>query len=218
MSKSPGQKQGYIAAPGYSFIIASGAVAFLAWLIGWGFLAVLGALAGLFFLYFFRDPERAVPPEAETIVSPADGKVILVDEVQEKKFLHGPAKRVAIFMNVFDVHVNRSPVAGVVATAEHKTGRFLAAFKEEAEAANEQQATLLTADNGNQVLVVQIAGLLARRIVPFRRPGDHLSKGERLGMICFGSRVDLYLPVHCEIMVRKGDRLQAGKSVVGRWA
>jgi len=191
MNKLPSQKQGYIAAPGYSFIIASGAVAFLAWLIGWGFLAVLGALAGLFFLYFFRDPERAVPPEAETIVSPADGKVILVDEVQEKRFLHGPAKRVAIFMNVFDVHVNRSPVTGVVATAEHKTGRFLAAFKEEAEAANEQQATLLTADNGSQVLVVQIAGLLARRIIPFRLPGDHLSKGERLGMICFGSRVDL---------------------------
>lgn len=213
--RRPGQ--GCIARPGYPFIIAGWAAGFLAWLLGWQLLAGLGVLAGLFFLYFFRDPERAVPADAAAIVSPADGRVILADEVREEKFLRGPARRVAIFMSVFDVHVNRAPVAGVVAASEHRDGRFLAAFREEAEAANEQQATLLSTDDGRQALVVQIAGLLARRIIPYRRPGDHLTRGERLGMICFGSRVDLYLPPSCEILVKKGDRLQAGASIVGRW-
>jgi phosphatidylserine decarboxylase len=218
MSKTSKAGQGCIAAPGYPFIIGSFAAAFLAWLMGWQLLSGLGVLAGLFFLYFFRDPERAVPPEAEAVVSPADGKVILVDEVREEKFLSGPAKRVAIFMNVFDVHVNRSPVGGTVAAAEHREGRFLAAFKEEAARANEQQATLLAAHDGRQVLVVQIAGLLARRIILFPSLGDRLDKGERLGMICFGSRVDLYLPPTCEILVKKGDRLKAGASIVAKWA
>jgi phosphatidylserine decarboxylase len=206
-----------IAAPGYPFILVSLAAALLAWLVGWGFLAAVGGLAGLFFLYFFRDPERAIPADGADIVSPADGRVIRVDEVREEQFLQGAAKRVAIFMNVFDVHVNRAPVAGLVAAAEHTDGRFLAAFKDEAEKTNERQATLLTTDEGAQVLVVQIAGLLARRIVPFRSPGDRLNKGERFGMICFGSRVDIYLPTTCEVVVKKGDRLQAGASIVGRW-
>lgn len=218
MGQNPPPGQGRIAAPGYPFIIACWVAGFLAWLLDWWFLAGLGALAGLFFLYFFRDPERAIPADAAAIVSPADGRVILVDEVREEKYLQGFAKRVAIFMNVFDVHVNRAPVAGAVAASEHTSGRFLAAFKEEAEKTNERQATLLAADNGRKVLVVQIAGLLARRIIPFRRPGDRLAKGERLGLICFGSRVDLYLPTTCEVLVKKGDRLKAGTSIVGQWS
>jgi phosphatidylserine decarboxylase len=116
------------------------------------------------------------------------------------------------------VHVNRSPMAGTVAASEHRHGRFLAAFKEDVEKANEQQATLLEGNDGRQVLVVQIAGLLARRIILFPSPGDRLVRGERLGMICFGSRVDLYLPPTCEILVKKGDRLKAGASIVARWA
>ena len=217
MNRKTNPGRGPIAAPGYPFILASLGAAFLAWLLGWGFIAAVGALAGLFFLYFFRDPERAIPGDATAIVSPADGRVIRVDEVREEQFLEGAAKRVAIFMNVFDVHVNRAPVAGVVAASEHVDGRFLAAFKDEAEKTNERQATLLTADQGAQVLVVQIAGLLARRIIPFRRPGDRLAKGERLGLICFGSRVDIYLPTTCEVLVKKGDRLKAGASIVARW-
>ncbi|MDI6852152.1 MAG: phosphatidylserine decarboxylase family protein [Deltaproteobacteria bacterium] len=217
MSKTSKAGQGCIAAPGYPFIIAGFAAGFLAWLMSWQLLAGLGLLAGLFFLYFFRDPERTAPSEADAVVSPADGRVILVDEVREEKFLRGPAKRVAVFMNVFDVHVNRSPMAGKVAASEHRDGRFLAAFKEEAEKANERQATLLTVNDGRQVLVVQIAGLLARRIILYPGPGDFLAKGERLGMICFGSRVDLYLPPTCEILVKKGDRVKAGASIVARW-
>ncbi|MBW1991690.1 MAG: phosphatidylserine decarboxylase family protein [Deltaproteobacteria bacterium] len=217
MNRHGKPSQGYIAKPGYPFIAASGAGGVLAWLLGWEWLAVLAGLAALFFLYFFRDPERNGPTDPAVLVSPADGRVIRVDEVQEDRFLRGPARRVAIFMNVFDVHVNRSPVAGLVQAAEHKNGRFLAAFREEAEAANEQQATLLATDHGQPVLVVQIAGVLARRIIPFRQPGDRLAKGERLGIICFGSRVDVYLPPGCQITVKRGDRVKAGVSVMARW-
>jgi phosphatidylserine decarboxylase len=217
MGNPAGREGGFIVAAGYPFVLGAGAVVFLAWLAGWNALAFLGALTGFFFLYFFRDPERTIPGEAAAIVSPADGKVILADEVKEEKFLHGPAKRIGVFMNLFDVHVNRAPVAGVVAASEHIPGQFLAAFKEEAEKANERQATLLLTDGGQQILVVQIAGILARRIVSFCRPGQRLARGERLGMICFGSRVDVYLPATCEVLVKKGDRVKAGETVVARW-
>jgi len=150
-------------------------------------------------------------------VSPADGKVILTDEVQETEFLQGPARRVAIFMNIFDVHVNRAPVAGRVMVSRHRPGRFLAAFKEEAPQVNEQQAILWEAEGGRQVLAVQIAGLLARRIVPAVKEGDIVDKGAAFGMICFGSRVDLYLPPECAIIVKVGDRVKAGASIVARW-
>ena len=127
-----GQKQGYIATPGYSFLAASGLLIFLGWLLSWGWLGVVG-LAGLaFFGYFFRDPERNIPREPGVVVAPADGKVILVDEVQEDLYLNGPARRVAIFMNVFDVHVNRAPVAGTVTAAQHRDGCFKAAWSNEA--------------------------------------------------------------------------------------
>lgn len=218
MGKLAGREKGFIVAAGYPFVLVSGAAGLVAWLAGWNTVAWLGAAAALFFLYFFRDPERAVPGDAAAVVSPADGKVILVDEVAEGRFLRGPAKRVAIFMSVFDVHVNRAPVAGVVAASEHTRGQFLAAFRHEAETANERRATLLATDDGRQVLVMQIAGLLARRIIPFCRPGDRLAKGERLGIICFGSRVDVYLPLTCEILVKKGDRVKAGVSVLAKWA
>jgi phosphatidylserine decarboxylase len=206
-----------VAAPGYPFILASVAAALLGWLLGWELIVGAGLLAAAFFLYFFRDPERSIPGDPALIVSPADGRVIRVDEVREEEFLQRVAKRIAIFMNVFDVHVNRAPVAGVVAASQHRHGRFLAAFKEEADKTNELMATLLATDQGSQVLVVQIAGLLARRIILFHSPGVQLNKGERLGLICFGSRVDIYLPTTCEILVKKGDRLKAGASMVGRW-
>lgn len=210
--------RGGIAAPGYRFILASVLLVFLGWALSWPWLTLAGLVGGGFFAYFFRDPQRPGPSDPAAIVSPADGKVVIVDEVQEDRFLHGPAKRLAIFMNVFDVHVNRAPVAGTVADIRHQPGKFKAAFLKEADRLNEQQATLLDRDKGGQVLVVQIAGLLARRIIGFVKPGQKLARGERLGMICFGSRVDLYLPPESEILVKVGDRLKAGSSTVGRWA
>jgi phosphatidylserine decarboxylase len=173
-------------------------------------------LAGGFFTYFFRDPERAIPQEPAAVVAPADGKVVFLDEVREDRHLRGPAKRVAIFMNVFDVHVNRAPVAGKVAWMEHRPGAFMAAFKHDAGHANEQLALALEGDDGRRVLLVQIAGLLARRIVPFVQEGQSLARGERIGMICFGSRVDVYLPSEAEVLVQVGDQVKAGSSMVAK--
>jgi phosphatidylserine decarboxylase len=210
-------RRGFIAAPGYPFVLGGGLLIFLGWALSWPWLTLAGLGGGAFFAYFFRDPERSLPDDPAAVVSPADGKVVFLDEVQEDRFLRSPARRVAIFMNVFDVHVNRAPVAGAVAAIRHQPGKFKAAFYKDADRLNEQQATLLERDGGGRVLVVQIAGLLARRIVGYVSPGQSLARGERLGMICFGSRVDLYLPPEAELLVKVGDRLKAGSSVVARW-
>ncbi len=209
-------RRGLIAAPGYSFLASSCLLILLGWLLHWAWLWWPGLAALIFFAYFFRDPERHTPPEPEVVVAPADGKVIRIDEVIEERYLNAPARRVAIFMNVFDVHVNRAPAAGTVQVAEHRDGCFKAAFREEACTLNEQLALVLE-EGSRRLLVVQIAGLLARRIVSYVQPGQHLEKGERLGMICFGSRVDLYLPEQAQILVRVGDRVKAGSSLVARW-
>ena len=216
MAASTKIKWPQIAAPGYSFLAASGLLILLGWLLHWGWLGLVG-LAGLaFFGYFFRDPERDIPREPGAVVAPADGKVVFVDEIQEDRYLNAPARRVAIFMNVFDVHVNRTPVAGTITEAQHRDGCFKVAWRADACTLNEQMALVLEA-NGRRVLVVQIAGLLARRIVSYVQPGQYLEKGERLGMICFGSRVDLYLPPEAEILIKVGDRVQAGNTIVAKW-
>ena len=217
MNQSADKKWGIIAAPGYRFILAAGLIFLLGLFLNSTWLFLVGVLGAGFFAYFFRDPDRTIPQDQDQIVSPADGKVVLVDEVQEDKFLGRSAKRVGIFMNVLDVHVNRAPVAGTVVVSHHQPGRFTVASRPDAGQVNEQQATLLEGEEGRRLLVVQIAGLLARRIIPYVQPGQQLEKGERLGMICFGSRVDLYLPPEAEILVQVGDRVQAGSSVLARW-
>lgn len=208
---------GPIAAPGYPLILAFVCLFCLGWLMGWGWLALLGGAVAAFLAYFYRDPDRPLPEEDGVVVSPVDGKLVILDEVQEDQFLHRPAKRLGIFMNVFDAHVNRAPVKGTVAAIEYRPGKFKAAFRPEAGWGNEQQTLVLESDQGPRVLVIQIAGLLARRIIPFVREGQRVDRGERVGMICFGSRVDLYLPEDCQILVKVGDRLKAGSSIVGRW-
>ncbi|MGQ9688861.1 MAG: phosphatidylserine decarboxylase family protein [Desulfobaccales bacterium] len=212
-----GLGRGPLAAPGYPWIAAAGGLTLVFWLLNWGLATFLGLLATAFLLNFFRNPTRTSPTDLAAIVSPADGKVVLTDEVQEDEFLGGPARRVAIFMNIFDVHVNRAPVAGRVLACRHRPGRFVAAFKDEADQVNEQQAILWETPAGARVLTVQIAGLLARRIVPAVSAGDVFPKGGPFGMICFGSRVDLYLPRNCVIQVKIGDRVKAGESIVARF-
>jgi phosphatidylserine decarboxylase len=218
MSQSSDMKRSPIAPQGYPLILAGVVLIFLGMIGHWSWLTVLGLLATGFFAYFFRDPEREIPSDPEAIISPADGRVVSVDEVQENEFLQSSARRVAIFMNVFDVHVNRSPVAGTVKEMQHRPGEYKAASRQDAALRNEQHAVVLTTDAGRQVLVVQIAGLLARRIIPFVKPGQQLARGERFGMICFGSRVDVYLPREADIQVKVGDRVKAGSSIIGRWA
>jgi len=218
MVESAHKQWSKIAAPGYRFILAGVLLFLLGLFLNSAWLALIGLLSGGFLTYFFRDPERAIPKEPDVVVAPADGKVVLVDRVAEDRFLKGPAHRVAIFMNVFDVHVNRAPLAGTVAERVHRPGAFLAASREEAGWQNEQLAMVLEDEQGRRALVVQIAGLLARRIISYVNPGAQLAKGERFGLICFGSRVDLYLPLEAEILVKVGDRVKAGSSIIGKWA
>ncbi len=166
-----------------------------------------------FCLYFFRDPEREPPPGDRLVVSPADGRVLEVVPEREPHFLGAQATRMSIFMSPLDVHVNRSPVGGTVQVVRPTAGKFRAAFKDKASLDNERNAVLLES-GGRRYLVVQIAGALARRIVCRRGPGDRLARGERFGLIMFGSRVDLFLPPEVTPRVAPGDRVQAGRSVV----
>jgi phosphatidylserine decarboxylase len=177
------------------------------WLAGAWFSAPLWLLAA-FCLYFFRDPERAIPP-GPVAVAPADGKVVAVHP--ESAFVN----RVSIFLNIFDVHVNRAPIAGTVCNVEYRKGLFLVASREECSARNEQNIITLQGD-GTCVIFKQIAGLIARRIVCHKKQGDHVNKGERIGFIKFGSRVDVLFGPEWEILVRPGMRVRAGSSVIAR--
>ena len=168
-------------------------------------LAVVGAALLVFALNFFRDPERRAPAETGALISPADGRVVRAD-----------GKRISIFMNVFDVHVCRSPVAGRVTSVAHDPGRFLAAMKDEASELNERTAIVVQAPDGNPVRFVLVAGLIARRIVCRVAVGRNVAAGERVGIIRFGSRVDLDLPSGAAPAVKVGDRVVAGETVVAR--
>jgi len=173
-------------------------------------------LATAFTLYFFRDPERQIPEGDCLIVSPADGKVVGIDSVEHVPFLDGPAKRVSIFLSVFDVHINRSPIKGKIAYRHYSPGEFLAAFEPKASVKNEQNAVGIEDADGYRVLVKQIAGLIARRILCWKNPGDQVGAGERFGLIRFGSRTEIYMPLDARIEVRLGQRVQGGSSVIAR--
>ena len=173
-------------------------------------LAVIPLLLAAFLVWFFRDPSRRVPSEPGLIVSPADGKV---EEAEWIETTGGSRVRISIFLNVFDVHVNRVPVSGVVTLAEYREGQFLNAMNAESAVHNEQ--TLVTIDTGSySVSFKQIAGLLARRILCNVRAGDQVQRGDRMGLIKFGSRVDVLLPATVELRVKSGDRVKGGSSVL----
>jgi len=186
--------------------------AVIGWLTHSAWLTVLPLLAAAFFLWFFRDPERAIPDGEGLVVSPADGKVTDVSPTQ----LNGvPSTRISIFLNVFDVHVNRSPISGVIQSAVYKKGQFGNAMAEASAEANEQNIVMLEGE-GMTVVFKQIAGLLARRIVFNHKPGDTLKRGQRVGLIKFGSRTDVIFPQSAEVQVKAGDRVRGGASILAR--
>jgi len=189
-----------------------GASLWLAWWIPAAFSFLL--LIGL--LLFFRDPERTPPVDPLALVSPADGKVICVDEAEDPCFGQGKFRRVGIFLSVLDVHVNRSPYAGTFEKTHYSAGEFLDARHLEVDLRNENQTWLLKTSRGT-VLVRQIAGLIARRIVGWKKPGDSVQTGERFGMIRFGSRTDLYFPASCTPKVQPGQRVVGGETVIATW-
>ncbi|MBI1823910.1 MAG: phosphatidylserine decarboxylase family protein [Nitrospirae bacterium] len=178
-------------------------------------LAILFGIFSLFILQFFRNPDRSGSQEAGAVLSPADGEIIVMEPVHEDRFLNAKAIKISIFMNVFNVHVNRSPYAGTVRKIAYEKGKFFAANAEKASLENEQNAILLETDSGKTILFIQIAGLIARRILCYVREGDRLVKGERCGIIKFGSRVDIYLPDASRILVKLKDKVRAGETVLG---
>ncbi len=179
-----------------------------------GFSLLLAVLA-VGIALFFRDPVRIVNIRDNDIVSPADGRIVAVDRREEKKHLGGDSLRISVFMSIFNVHINRIPADGRVVEVNHIPGGFKMAHLEEAGLENERSEVVLEDEKGRRSLMVQVAGLVARRIICHLSPGDQVKAGERFGLICFGSRVDVYLPPETEPRVSVGDRVKAGISVIG---
>jgi phosphatidylserine decarboxylase len=201
---------------GYPFIGGFALVSlFLFWL--WAPLGWLGTLGTLWCAYFFRDPQRVTPVREGIVVAPADGRVSqIANAVPPKELALGerPLARISIFMSVFDCHVNRSPVAGRVERIVYRAGKFLSADLDKASEDNERNAFVIATNGGPRIVVIQIAGLVARRIVPFVRQGEAIAAGQRIGMIRFGSRVDVYLPEGTRPLVAEGQTALAGETVL----
>jgi phosphatidylserine decarboxylase len=191
-----------------AFALALNRRSFPLWL-----LALSLVLVAVWVAYFFRDPERIGERGDRIVIAPADGKVVLISEVEEPTFVQGRTKRISIFMNVFNVHVNRYPVTGVVRHVEYKRGKFVNAVGEQASLENEQRSVGLEAGQ-YRVLVRQIAGLIARRIVTYSKEGEQVRQGERMGLIRFGSRVDVFVPAASALRIRVGDIAISGVTVL----
>jgi len=209
---------------GMPFIAGGAAATGTAWgfalagLLGEGGPAVAGGvtLLALFVAYFFRDPERSGPPDPALVLAPADGKVVEIAEVDEPSVLGGPCRRISIFLSIFDVHVQRAPTDGRVVHRSYRPGGYAVAWKPKASEENEQASLGIEAAPGARLVVRQIAGLVARRIVTYPREGDGVERGERIGLIRFGSRVDTFLPRAWPVECRVGERARAGRSVLAR--
>jgi len=178
----------------------------------WGIIP--GALM-LFVLYFFRNPARNIPQECDIVVSPADGRVMSITDIYEDEFIKGPARKVNIFLSVFDVHINRFPVGGIIKYQQYTKGKFLPAWRENISSENERHALGIENDC-MKVMVIQIAGLIARRIVSWVTVGDTLRQGERYGLIRFGSSTEVIVPSNVDILVNKGDTVRGGTTILGR--
>ena len=212
-----GQSAFPVAKAGYPFIFSGAFVTLIFALLGLTYLALLGLAVSFFLCGFFRDPDRVIPNISGAIVSPADGKVILVKNVNDSVFYDGPCQKISIFMSIFNVHVNRVPVDSNVKRVRYYPGKFFAANQDKASLQNEHNAVFLETADGKRICVVQVAGLIARRIICKIQPGDEMQRGQRFGLICFGSRLDVYLPEDAVIKVTVGDRIKAGSSLLGQF-
>jgi phosphatidylserine decarboxylase len=202
-----------IAVEGYPFITAAAFITIVCALL-WKPLAVIGLCLTCFIAYFFRNPERVTPEDEHAVIAPADGRVVFMGTVPDER-LGAEVKKVSIFMSVFNVHVNRAPVSGRVVDLFYMRGKFLDVRDERATFENEQMGMIVETDTGRKLKVVQVAGLIARRIVCYPKKGDRLVRGDRYGLIRFGSRLDVYLPHDSEMRVSVGDTTVAGETVLG---
>jgi len=203
-----------VASEGWPFIVPLAIITVLLFAFGWKSTGVVTLVLTLFVLFFFRDPERTVPGEKGIVVSPADGKVIVVKDIYEPTYLKQDVKQISIFLSVFNVHVNRAPIEGTVELVKYNPGKFHVASVDKASLDNEQTAMVI-ANGKDKVLVKQIAGLIARRIVCYAKAGDAIKRGERYGLIRFGSRTDIFLPKDAEIKVKLGDRVKGAQDIIG---
>lgn len=204
-----------IAREGVPFILVPSIGAIAVWAVGWVMPAAILGLLTLFIIWFFRNPDRITPENPAFVTSPADGRVIRIEDVADHELLAGPLKKISIFMNVFNVHVNRAPCDGIVEGIKYYEGRFLSANLDKASLDNERNAVILRMADGRRILTIQIAGLIARRIVCWVTPGMEVRKGERFGLIRFGSRLDVFLPQDTKVMIALGECVRAGETPLG---
>jgi phosphatidylserine decarboxylase len=204
-----------IAKEGLPFIGIGAAATGAAFLVGWSAAGAIFLALTAFTVWFFRNPPRHVPEGDSLVVSPADGRVVQIEKIDEQRILKEERVRVSIFLNIFNVHINRVPCAGRVVDILYNPGKFFAASVPKASLENEQNALVLERPSGERILCVQIAGLIARRIVCWVKKGDRLQAGARFGLIRFGSRVDLYLPVETQLRVKVGDKVKGGETILG---
>ncbi len=198
---------------GYYFGFPPLLLGVIAFFFHWTILAIVLVCLALFVFSFFRDPERAIPSDAGAVVAPADGRVVVVTD---EHCAGCPGKRISIFLAIWNVHVNRAPASGTITGLHYRPGKFLAAMRERASLENEQNVFTLSTEAGDMVFK-QIAGWIARRVVSWKKPGDRVARGARIGLVRFGSRVDVWLPQNAEMLVKLGDHVKGGSSILARW-
>ena len=206
---------GFIAGEGLPFIIPLGGATLLAFLAGFKGISLVLLVLTLFVIWFFRNPQRNTPEKDGWVISPADGRVIRIEETTSDEQPGRTFQKISIFMNIFNVHVNRIPCSGEVRFIRYREGKFLSANLDKASELNERNTVLLRTADGREIITVQIAGLIARRIVCWLKEGMQVHKGERFGLIRFGSRVELFLPLGSTLLVRVGEKVRAGETPIG---
>ena len=205
----------FIAREGVPFILSLGVATFLAFLAGFRGLSLFLLILTLFVVWFFRNPQRTTPQSDGLIISPADGRVIRIEETISEEMPGIAFRKISIFMNVFNVHVNRIPCSGKVRFIRYREGKFLSANLDKASALNERNTVMIEQADGTKIMTVQIAGLIARRIVCWLKEGMQVQRGERFGLIRFGSRLEVFLPPGSTILVKVGDKVRAGETPIG---
>ncbi|HHZ82764.1 MAG TPA: phosphatidylserine decarboxylase family protein [Nitrospirales bacterium] len=207
-----------IAPEALPFVLLLGALGTGAWFLDLQIASLILTLLAGWVVWFFRNPTRTIPDDPRSIVAPADGRVMEISEEEETTYCKERVTRVSIFLNIFDVHINRIPCSGEVRETGFTSGRYLAAMKPAASQVNHRHAILIRTPSGRQMLVVQIVGLIARRIRCWVKTGDQVTRGDRFGLIQFGSRVDTFLPLDVKLRVKVGDHVKGGSSILGEFS
>lgn len=210
-------RQSIIIPEGAPFVLGSLVVTIFLFFLGSSILSAFFLVLTFFVAWFFRNPERVTPDRQGAIIAPADGKIIKIEHLTIDDLIQGNFIKISIFMNIFNVHVNRIPYSGMVHRVRYRNGKFFSANLDKASPLNEQNAIVIRTDDGRSILAVQIAGLVARRIVCWLKEGMQVKKGERFGLIRFGSRLDVYVPADTTITVTVGEKTKAGETILGEF-